>query len=180
MLVGDVLADPGHIGENDYLLSPLERISKSAKSLGCKVIVKKPGRDGSVLATIGPASYDGVARSIFVSGDTSITGNVKRVGGIVTRCALRVPFQHKLLYCKVATNDIARTLGDLLYKNVSATGQARWIKGTWHINAFTVTGVSEMTNGSVLGAFKALYDAGGSGWDDIEDPAQFLGEVTGK
>jgi hypothetical protein len=179
-LVGDVLDDPGHVGENDYLLAPLERISTSAKTLGCEVRIKKPGRDGSVLAEIGPKSYDKIAKLIFVSGETSITGNVQRVGGATDmRCALRVPTQQRLLFCKVKTKEIARTLGDCLYKNVSATGQARWIKGTWHLNAFTVTGVAELKTASVLDAFKAIYDAGGSGWDEIDDPGKFLEEVTG-
>src|ERR1017187_6090041 len=180
LLVGDVLANPGNIGENDYLLGPLERISTSARTLGCEVQVRKPGRDGSVLADIGPKSYDTIAKSIFVNGETSITGNVQRVGGATEmRCALRVPIQQRLLFCKVKTAALARTLGDCLYKDVSVTGQARWIKGTWHINAFTVTGVSELKKGSVLDAFKAIYDAGGNGWDAIEEPEKFLEEVTG-
>jgi hypothetical protein len=180
-LVGDVLADPGEIGENDYLLSPLERISTSAKTLGCQVVVRKPGKDGSVLAEIGPKSFDEIAKSIFVSGETSITGNVQRVGGATDmRCALRVPFQQRLLFCKVKTQTTARTLGDCLYKDVQATGQARWIKSTWHVNAFTVTGVAELKNGSILNAFEAMRDAGGSGWDKFDDPQRVLEGVTGK
>jgi hypothetical protein len=54
------------------------------------------------------------------------------------------------------------------------------IRGTWRINSFVITGVAELKKGSVLDAFKAIYDAGGSGWDDVDDPEKFLEEVTGK
>jgi hypothetical protein len=125
-LVGDVLATPERLGENDYVLGPLERISTSAKTLGCEVLVRKPGRDGSILATIGPKSYEEMARSIFVKGETSVIGNVQRVGGATEmRCALRVATQQRLLYCRVKTEPTARKLGDCLYKDVSVTGEAR-------------------------------------------------------
>lgn len=180
-MVGAVLSKPEEIGDNDYILSPLERISAAAKSLACEVVVRKPGKAGSVLARIGPGSYDQIAKSIFVDGETSITGEVKRVGGATdVRCALRVPFQPRLLYCKVDSKDIARQLGDCLYKRVSANGRARWIRGTWRIRVFTITSFNPLKEGSISAAFEALYDAGGSGWDRIDDPEKYIEEVTGK
>ena len=130
-LVGAVLAKPEELGLNDYILSPLERISASARSLGCEIIVRRPGKSGAVLAKIGPHSYEEIAKTAFITGETSITGEVKRVGGATeVRCALRVPFQQHLLYCKVQNAAVARKLGDCLYKRVSANGRVQWIRGT--------------------------------------------------
>jgi hypothetical protein len=180
-LVNSILSRPESIGENDYILSPLEQLSASAKSLDCEIIVRRPGRTGAVLARIGPKSYDDIAQSAFISGETSITGEVKRVGGATeVRCALRVPFQHRLLFCKVASTDIARQLGDCLYKRVTANGRVMWIRGTWRIRAFTIISVNPIKEGSLSDAFEALYDAGGRGWDSIDDPQKHLEEVTGK
>jgi hypothetical protein len=180
-LVGDVLAHPEQLGENDYLLTPLERISTSAKTLGCDVTLRAPGNNGKVIATIGPRSYDEISRSIFVKGETSVIGNVQRVGGATEmRCALRLPARQRLLFCRVKTEAVARKLGDCLYKDVAVTGQAIWIRGTWRINAFTITGATETKKGSIIEAFGALHEAGGSGWDNVDDPERTLEEVTGK
>jgi len=179
-LVGAVLAKPEEIGDNDFILSPLERLSASAKTLGCEIVVRKPGKAGAVLASIGPRSYEHLAQAIFLVGDTSITGEVKRVGGATdVRCALRVPFQPRLLYCRVDSRELARLLGDCLYKRISAMGRARWIRGTWRIRAFTITSFSPLKEGSILAAFETLYDVGGSGWDKVENPAQHIEEATG-
>ncbi len=180
-VVGHVLAKPEEIGENDYVLGPLERISAAAKSLKCSVVVREPGKDGVVLARIEPDSYEQVARSVFVVGGTSITGEVKRVGGATeVRCALRVPFQSKLLYCKVQNTEVARKLGDCLYKRVTVHGNATWVRGTWRLRAFAIREMTELHQGTMMEAFEALYDAGGSGWDGIEDPQQFINEVVGQ
>jgi hypothetical protein len=178
---GIILHKPDELGDNDYMLGPLERISASAKSLDCEIIVRTPGKAGSVLAKIGPRSYEEIAKSIFVVGETSITGEVQRVGGATdVRCALRVAFQQRLLFCKVDNTETARKLGDCLYKPVTANGCARWVRGTWRIRSFTITSVNPFKQGSILDAFEALYDAGGNGWDGVENPEQYIEEVTGK
>jgi hypothetical protein len=180
-VVGTVLSHPESIGENDYVLGPLERISAAAKSLKCSVVVREPGRNGAVLARIEPESYEHVARSVFVEGGTSITGEVTRVGGATeVRCALRVPFQSKLLYCKVQNAEVARNLGDSLYKRVTVHGKATWVRGTWRLRSFVVFDMNELQQDTILDAFQSLYDAGGSGWDGIEDPQQHIHEVFGK
>jgi hypothetical protein len=37
----------------------------------------------------------------------------------------------------------------------------------------------ETTNGSLRETFKALYDAGGHGWDAVDDPEKFINELRG-
>jgi hypothetical protein len=179
-LVGDVLQDPEKVGNNDYLLNPIERLSTTARTLQCSIIVKRVGDRSPVLARIEPTSFETISKSLFVEGDTSLSGEVKRVGGATKmRCALRVPFQHRLLFCTVAAEPVARKLGDNLYKKVVVQGKARWIKGSWRVHAFRIDDVKQLKQGSLREAFGALREAGGKGWDTIPNPAEFIQEVTG-
>jgi hypothetical protein len=180
-LVGEVLDTPDHIGHFDYILNPIELLSGTARNLGCSIVVREPGKEGRVLARIEPGSYQRISEALFIEGETSITGEVKRVGGVTEiRCALRVPFQQRLLFCKVGGADVARGLGDCLYKRVVVQGRGCWIKGTWRIVSFTITGVQELHPGPLKDALRALREAGGKAWDEVDDPEAFLEEVTGK
>jgi len=178
---GKVIEDPQQIGENDYILRPLDRLSTTARRLRCNIIVRKAGANTAVLARIGPKSYEDVSRSIFITGETSITGTVKRVGGTTDmRCAVRVPFQRRLLYCKVQSGDLARRLGEYLYEEVVLQGMVKWIKNTWRVADFTVTNVHQPEQGSIFDALNAFRAAGGDAWDKIHNPAAYLEEANGK
>jgi hypothetical protein len=179
-LVGRVLNDPEQVGHNDYLINPIERLSATARSLECSIIVKEPGAGRPTLARVEPNSFETIARALFIEGETSLTGEVKRVGGATQmRCALRVPFQHRLLFCRVANADVARQLGDALYKKVVVQGTAQWIKGSWRVHGFCIEAVKQLKRGSLRKSLDALRAAGGEGWDKIENPAHFLEEVAG-
>ncbi len=179
-LTGHVLGDPESIGERDYLLSPLEELSAAARTLGCSVLLRRPDDDHAVLARIGPDSYAAVSRTALVSGDTAFSGRVERVGGATeTRCALRVPFRRRLLYCRLETDDVARFLGQRLYEDVVVQGRACWLKGSWRVVSFLVKGASQPQAGSLVEAFEALREAGGDAWDEIADPRSFLEGVGG-
>jgi hypothetical protein len=177
---GRILSHPEEVGEKDYILSPIDRLSATAKRLNCTIILKKAGSKNGVLAKIEPASYDRLAESIFISGDTSFTGEVKRVGGATSmRCALRVSFQNRLLFCSVENEEVSRQLGELLYEDVAVSGLAQWIKGTWKVVGFKVKGVTKLDTKPLSDAFRELRDAGGHGWDKIDDPKKHLEEACG-
>jgi hypothetical protein len=93
---------------------------------------------------------------------------------------LRVSFQSRLLFCKVASQEVARQLGNYLYQEVAATGTARWLRNTWKVVGFTINSVYQPRPGSLAEAFQALHEAGGRGWDGLEDPQALLEEVTGQ
>lgn len=180
-LVGKVLNNPEEVGENDYLLRPLERLSMTARRLECAIVVREAGGGDAVLAKIERDSYAMVAKRLFVAGETALTGTVVRVGGATEmRCALRVPFQNRLLFCRVANADVARRLGDLLYQEVAVQGTAQWVKNNWRIVSFTVNGVYRPGGGSLSQTLEALRRAGGAGWDQVDDPEAYLAEVSGK
>ena len=179
---GTVLEAPEDLGDNDYVLRPIEQFSAAAKHLNCSVVVKEAGADGPTLATIEPGSYERIAGRLFLEGETSLTGQVERVGGATaTRCALRqVSFQSRLLFCKVASEEVARRLGNYLYQEVAATGTARWLRNSWKVVGFTINSVYQPHPGSLAEAFQALRDAGGRGWDGVDDPKALLEEVSGQ
>jgi hypothetical protein len=131
------------------------------------------------LARIEPGTYDRITTSLFIEGDTAITGKVERVGGATDiRCGLRVPFQSRMLFCGVAGTDVARKLGDKLYQIVAVRGTARWLKNSWRIVSFTIRDVYQPVSGSLPEAMDSLREAGGKGWDNIDDPEAYLQEVS--
>jgi hypothetical protein len=180
--VGKVLDDPEKIGsENEYVLRPVKDLSAIAKSLDCTVVFREVGNGRHVLATIDASSYPRIAQSLLISGATTITGKVQRVGGATAmRCALRVPFQSHLLYCKVESEKVARKLGDCLYQHVTAHGLARWIKNTMRLFSFTIQEVTQRKAGTIADHLKSLWDAGLKDWEKLEDPDHYLEEIRGK
>jgi hypothetical protein len=177
---GRILDHPDEVGENDYVLNPIGRLSTTAKRLNCRIILKRAGSKNGVLAKIEPESYDRLSESIFITGDTSFTGKVQRVGGATSmRCALRVSFQEKLLFCSVESEEVSRQLGEYLYRDVAVQGHARWIKHTWKVVGFEVKSVTKLDRKPLSDAFQELRDAGGHGWDKIDDPKKHLEEACG-
>jgi hypothetical protein len=178
---GRFLERPDEVGEIDYILNPIERLSATARALDCKVILREPGRDGAILATIGPDTFGVISKSLLIQGETSFVGRIQRVGGATAmKCALRVDFQHRLMFCNVASEAISREMGKRLYEEVVVHGTAMWLRTSWRIFAFTVTSISQPKQGSLSEAFEALRNAGGDKWGQVPDPEAYLQEVTGE
>jgi len=177
---GRLLATPEQAGSGfDHMLPPLRSLSAVAKRLKCSITLRTPGKQGApgaVLARIGPSSYDDVADSFFVRGETTILGRVMRVGGATgARCGLRVEFRRKLLICEVESSRVAREIGQKLYEDVEVSGTASWYRDSWRIAAFRIREVKDHpVQGSLLDALRELREAGGSAWDDVADPRAYL------
>ena len=147
----------------------------------CRITLREPGRDGGVLASIEPDTYELISKSLLIQGDTSFVGKIQRVGGATEmKCALRVDFQQRLMFCKVASQEISREMGKRLYEEVVVHGTALWLRTSWRIFAFTVTSISQPKQGSLTQAFEALRKAGGDKWGQIADPEAYLQGVTGE
>ncbi|HBI42710.1 MAG TPA: hypothetical protein DDY78_07620 [Planctomycetales bacterium] len=177
---GRILENPDDVGESEYILRPIKDLSSIAGALGCNVVLREAGKGGEVLARIGPESYARISHSILVSGNTQIAGKVERVGGATAmRCALRVSFQNKLLFCKIESDSVAKKLGNALYQRVVVHGAVRWLKNSMRIFSFTVQDVTETKTGSISDHLKALWEAGLQDWGKIEDPDTYLQEARG-
>jgi hypothetical protein len=179
--VGRFLVSPEDVGENDYILNPIERLSATARALGCRIVLREPGRDGGILASIEPGTYETISKSLLILGETSFVAKIQRVGGATeTKCALRVDFQNRLLFCKVSSKEVAREMGKRLYEEVVVSGTASWLKTSWRIFAFAVASISQPAQGTLTEAFEELRKAGGDRWGKIDDPEAYLLEVTGE
>ena len=162
-----------------YAFNPIEDLSTIARSLDCEIQIREP--DGDTLAVIDCDSFEQIKNALLLSGETSFMGYVERAGGATEmRCALRVPFQPGLLYCKVDTKEAVRELGQHLYQDVEVEGHGYWIRGTWRVIRFAVAKVRlPNRGGGYVAGMKAIREAGGKGWDKIKDPVSFLSKVTG-
>ena len=175
--IGHLLENPEAAGEVDFNFRAITELSSVTTRLRCKITIGGRLEDGKlvILARIGPDTWSNLRNALFVEGDTSIFGTVKRVGGATEmRCSIRLPPDGRLLYCKVDGAELSRRLGRYLYEDVLLNGSATWLRSNWRIVDFIVRSVSQPKQGNIVETFEALRDAGGDAWDAIVDPQAFL------
>jgi hypothetical protein len=180
-IFGNIIENPDTIGDNDFVLGPLDTLSAIARRIDCAVILKVPGKTGGVIATIEPNTYKTITKSLFISGPSSVDGMVQGVTGATEmRCRLRVPFQNKLLYCSVENPETARKIGASMFKRIVANGTVTWMRDSWRIVRMHISDIRQPEGGKLSEARQAIRDAGGKEWDKIGDVDAFLEKVTGK
>lgn len=158
------------------MLNPIETLSNIAKATDCQIDLLIAGRK-SPLFTIEKDVYGQLARNLFMTGETTVSGTVQRVGGATaTRCLLRVPGRRKLLYCNIANQDLAKRLGQHLYERVVAQGTATWIHRNWRIIRFNISDFTQPAFTDSAKAIEAIRAAGLDAWDQIPDPEKYLRE----
>lgn len=178
---GGFLDKPAEADNLAYAFSAIDKLSSIAAKLGCRITLRNPNKRDDVLATIRPETFDTLAQEVLIVGHTTITGIVERVGNATgIRCALRLPTQARQLICRVRNQQLARQLGDHLYEPVTVSGRARWLRTNWNLMTFTVEEFHEHKDASIAEMVRDLRKAGGRAWDQIEDPEEFLRQVTGE
>jgi hypothetical protein len=121
-----------------------------------------------------------LSEKVFVRGETSIIGDVKRVGGATgMKCALRVAGRPRLLYCEVATRPLVRQLGERLYQTIVAKGAAVWIQPSWRVYRFKIADFSQPKIGNLKKAISDLRKAGLDEWDKFNS-AKAITEELGR
>jgi len=167
---GDSLSD--QIGT---VLAPLKALSQIAKLLKCTLAVYVPGLRAEPFFKIESGIYERITERAFVSGETTIIGEVVRAGGATdVRCLLRVPGRTKLLYCDVVDEKLARRLGQCLYEPIVATGTARWLNRTWRLVTFKIADFTQPELGNVDEAISEIRGAGLAYWDEVSDPESLI------
>ena len=182
-IFGEFITDPEYdfsVENPRCYLGSLKYLSRVSAKLDCPIIIRLPGKAGEELARVEPDSYRNRSHSMFITGQGSIAGTVKGVGGATKRrCRLRVGFMKRLLYCSVSSKSVIRQLGKHLYGEVVVEGEATWIKSTFQLLAFKIESVRPVKSRDYLEAMNALRAAGGSGWDDVDDTEAFLRDLRG-
>jgi hypothetical protein len=180
---GQAIENPSESEWTGPTISSLKDVSEIAKSLGVKVEIRKPGsrrRLGDVIAKITPDTYEQVSQSAFVHGETSLLGRLVRIGGAEeARCALRIPDESKLVYCGIASDELARKLSNHLYDHVSVHGEATWLRATWRICGFEIKAFDPPKTGTFQDALSDIWRAGGKAWDKVKNPNRFIAEMRG-
>ena len=179
---GRLLREPDARDWSTERFLAIQELSGIARSLGCDIKFKKPGRGAGVLATITPDSYASLAATAFVKGESCVYGYLERVGGATDqRCALRLPDQpRKLVYCNVTTEELVRQLGQHIYRNVLVSGEVTWFRKSRRVTHILVKGFEPPKTGSVLRTLDEIYEAGGKVWDEVEDPEGLIAEMRGQ
>jgi hypothetical protein len=158
------------------MLAPIEMLSNIAKATGCPIEILVAGRK-SPLFTIEEDLYGEISRNLLMTGETTVTGTVQRVGGATaTRCLLRVPGRRRLLYCNIVNQELAKRLGQHLYERIVARGTATWIHRNWRIVRFTISDFTQPAFTDSAKAIEAIRAAGLDAWDQIPDPERYLQE----
>jgi hypothetical protein len=183
-LVGRVLAnsenESGMEAQMVRTLKPIERLSEVAKSLGCRLEVALASKPKDPVFTVAKDDFAKLSTRLFLEGETTIIGIVKRVGGQTDmKCALTVPGRRHLLYCDVQGKgtEIIRELGKRLYEEIAAHGKAVWIHSSWHIYRFTIRSFTQPRLGNAKAVVDKLRGAGLSAWDSISDPDAYIQEL---
>ncbi|MBN2563935.1 MAG: hypothetical protein JXQ75_23720 [Phycisphaerae bacterium] len=163
-------------------LSSLEALSQSAKSLGCEIEFREPGRHGAyggVIARITPMTYSEVCTSAFIFGRTSVYARIERVGGATAmHCGIRLPDSpRKMVICRVANNELVRELGRHMYDHCILSGNATWVKHNWKLRTLVIDAFEPPKTGSVMDALRRAHDAGGYAWDAVADPEKAIAEM---
>jgi hypothetical protein len=177
---GKILHNPETASQGEFILRPIKDLSAIARSLECSIVIKEPGKGSSVYAEVDEKSYEAISKSLLLSGETSIVGRVLRVGGATAlRCGMRVPFQSRMLFCRVQDQELARKLGDCLYQHVVVAGSVRWLKGSMRVFSFTIREVHQPKSKSILESLDSIWQSGMSDWAKLDDPDGYLQEVRG-
>lgn len=181
--LGRSINDPVDVNWSAGALSSIQELTDVAKSLGCEIEFREPGSGkvlGPVIAKISPSTYSEISEMAFVFGPTSIFGKIERVGGATEmHCGVHISGQPRMVICRVASEDLVRQLGQYMYQEVMLSGQATWLRQSWQIKHFEITGFEPPKVGSIRDALRRIHEAGGSAWDKVADPDDFIREMRG-
>jgi hypothetical protein len=128
-----------------------------------------------VIATITPEIE--IRRKPLLTGETTIYGQVVRVGGRTPRVMLEM-VDGQTIYCD-ATADMARTLGGKLYQVVGLIGIAQWNPETLVMNTFEIKAILPYEAGSFKEAMAQLAEMTKSYYADITDVPEYIANIRG-
>jgi hypothetical protein len=114
----------------------------------------------------------------FISGETTIYGEIVRVGGVEPKVEVKT-ISGKTLYCPFEF-ELASQLGALLYQLVGLDGDARWNTQNFEIEDFRVTGISDFRNTPLVEAFQSLSEVAGIYYSDLDDVTSYIADLRGE
>ena len=128
-----------------------------------------------VLATLTPETQ--ITRAPLLSGDTIIFGQVVRVGGREPKVMVETVDGHTI-YCD-ASVDVARKLGERLYRVAGLFGLAHWDAQTLVLERFTIKDVTPYEDVSLTEAMQQLAKIAGPYYSGVDDVEQYIATLRG-
>lgn len=128
-----------------------------------------------VLATITPETT--LARRAKLSGETTIYGQVIRVGGREPRVMVEL-LSGQTVFCDT-NEDIAKKLGSRLYTTVGLFGVAQWDGESLKLEQFTIKDVTTYEELPLEDVMNQLAKAVGVYYGDVTDVEKYISDIRG-
>jgi hypothetical protein len=155
------------------ILESLKKLAAFARRNNCQAeFLTKNGKLES-LAVVTPETK--IPNIYPLSGETTLYGEVIRVGGAEPRILLRT-FEGQLVYCNT-TKKLATIVASRLYTKVGLLGIAQWNSETFEIENFEAKALIDYDEVPLSEAFNELSDLIGDSMDQIEDVDRFVHEI---
>ena len=154
---------------NHYLAD--DKATGSLCESGRGEVVQFPGSTRPAPVTFGAFNQLGVLDGVLI-----------RIGGRDDTVPVHLRDGDRIHLCNT-TRDMARRLAGRLYgPTLRVHGEGRWerdAKGSWLMKRFNITNFEELDDAPLEQIAQRLREVGGSGWKDIEDPAEELRHLRG-
>lgn len=112
-----------------------------------------------------------------IIGETTIYGRILRVGGKTPRAMIET-LEGELIYCDLDV-ELAKQLGQKLYKLVSLSGVAKWDAHDLILEDFYIKKMGEYEGRSISSAVDELSTVIGQYFKDIIDVPAYISEIRG-
>jgi len=130
----------------------------------------------SILAKITPLTKIVESENIYVEGETTLYGTIKRVGGEEPTVLIQLIDGNRLI-CKISKK-LATKFGNLLYTQVGLIGIAKWNIADHSIEEFKITEITDYQKTPLPEAFSLLSREIGYYYKDV-DPIDFVSKFRG-
>ena len=117
-----------------------------------------------------------IPTSTFIEGNTTLYGEITRVGGKDSPKIQFNTIDGALVYCD-STIKLAKEAGKKLYTQVGLNGIAKWNIRTNELISFKIESISSYTQKSYVDAFRDLSLLAGNDIENIEDASDFFESI---
>ena len=173
--IGDAIATNQFSQLPTSSLDGLDTIASFTRRRHCTTDFALLNGGRKVLVTMTPEIQ--ITRLPLLAGDTTIYGQVVRVGGREPRVMVET-VDGQTLYCD-ASVEIAKDLGERLYRTVGLFGLANWDAQTYTIEKFSIKGVTPYEGQPITEAMEELAKLVGSYYADVGDVERYIASIRG-
>jgi hypothetical protein len=155
-------------------IKSLKTIKAFNKKYECETNISLVNGSSRLLFSI--CSDTDIPTSIFIKGNTTLYGEITRVGGKDSPKIQFNTIDGILVYCD-STVKLAKEAGKKLYTQVGLNGIAKWNIKTSELISFEIESISNYAQKSYIDAFSELSSLAASDIARIEDASHFFESI---